>query len=275
MSEAVRTEEGPPPDRVGTEAEPAEEAPPAGDGSSDGDDVVEPPSEPMDPADDGMQPTDDGMPPNDPATDPPEDDVPLLRIPVRVHLGGDAELPPSALTGAELRAIFEEMNAIWQTQARICFEFETTESLDTLRAEDRNGFDLWFTSNLTGSNGVYRGRRDRVFSDDTPGLGARGVENPAQIAAARTAAHELGHGLGLPHNNCTNGEAAPPLDACREFLMASGTRGTLLIDGAREFDGAERNEISRARSVAQNPNQRLALPDTSAGACAAPIIGRE
>ena len=95
-------------------------------------------------------------------------------------------------------------------------------------------------------------------------LGARGVDNPAVIGAARTAAHELGHGLGLPHNNCTAGEAAPPLDACREFLMASGTRGILLLEGTREVDGAQKNEISTARNTAQNPNQRLALPDTSA-----------
>src|SRR5262245_47299615 len=51
----VPTQEGPPADLMRTDDGSAE-APPMGNGSSDGDDVVEPPSQPAAPTGDGMRP---------------------------------------------------------------------------------------------------------------------------------------------------------------------------------------------------------------------------
>jgi hypothetical protein len=107
-------------------------------------------------------------------------------------------------------------------------------------------------------NGYYSGDHD-IWSRDHPSLGA--APNPVQLPTARTTAHELGHGLGLDHqdfgNACPDGTGN--LD-CNDLLMRSGRRGFFLSDV----------EIERAREVAQ----RKALTDTTPLGCGPLVINR-
>src|SRR5262252_6213895 len=75
---------------------------------------------------------------------------PVYRIKLRVHTS-QSKLPLS-----DLRDSLEEMNAIWWSQAGICFEI--THSKDDVTAPD--GFDIWFVPEVPdppGVNGVYKG----------------------------------------------------------------------------------------------------------------------
>lgn len=54
---------------------------------------------------------------------------------------------------------------------------------------------MWFKPTLGGFNGTFDG--EKIWMVDDPVLGR--APNPAKFSAARTAAHELGHALELPH----------------------------------------------------------------------------
>jgi hypothetical protein len=164
----------------------------------------------------------------------------VYRINLRVHNG------QSTLPVAYLRESLEEMNSIWSSQAGVCFEITSTK--DDAKAAD--GFDIWFVPEVAdppGANGVYKGDHD-IWSRDYPNL--RAAPNPVTHRAARTSAHELGHGLTLPHYN---GQPDSP-----DSLMASGTLGWHLNE----------SQIQAARGRAQ----RKANPDTTPTHCAAPQI---
>jgi hypothetical protein len=111
------------------------------------------------------------------------------------------------------------MNFIWRSQAGLCFEFEVVQSETTMS----DGFDMWFKPDVGGPNGYYAGDHD-IHVRDQPSLGS--APNPAMIGAARTAAHELGHGLTLDHDQGSD-----------DYLMRSGTFGWEIpmyqIDAAR------------------------------------------
>jgi len=166
--------------------------------------------------------------------------TPVYRIKLRVHNG------QSTLPVAYLRESLEEMNSIWWSQAGVCFEITSTK--DDARAPD--GFDIWFVPEVPdppGTNGVYKGDHD-IWSRDYPKL--MPAQNPVAHPAARTSAHELGHGLTLPHYN--------GYPDSRDSLMSSGTLGWRLHD----------LQIRAARARAQQKGN----PDTTPTNCSAPEI---
>lgn len=135
---------------------------------------------------------------------------PLYRIPVRVHAG------TSSLASDAVLTYLREVNLIWRHQAAICFEFEIVWHN---RTED-DGFDIFFKPELEVLpgyeviSGLHQGDHD-IQVRDVPEL--YNVP-PAMVSkGARTTAHELGHALGLQHDERSNA-----------FLMRSGHQGIQL-----------------------------------------------
>jgi len=153
-----------------------------------------------------------------PANDTPPF-LPVYRIPLRVHIG------KSGHSGPQLAEIISEINSIWWLQAAICFEAEFVTHDNVME----NGADIWFIPVLKeyeGDNGYYVGDHE-IYVRDIPVLGH--APHPALSPAARTAAHELGHVLGLHHHQDSD-----------DNLMRSKTFGWKL----------NASEIRRARIVA-------------------------
>lgn len=137
----------------------------------------------------------------------------------------------TTLTEKEVRAIFEEVNAIW-SQAGIRFELEAIDSLQALdRAPKRwyikdrdwvktaiptnqfspTAIDVCFVKDM-GPNGFFYGEPVVVCENPEFHKVSGGAKNPV----ARVTAHELGHVLFLQHRQeHTN-------------LMASGKNGVSL-----------------------------------------------
>ena len=160
---------------------------------------------------------------------------PVYRIPLRVHLGKSGRTPE------EFNTILREINDIWLSQAGICFEMQIV--LDDHQTEE--GMDIWFLPVLPGGaelNGYFRSDHN-IQVRDTPILGHAG--HPAHSPAARTAAHECGHGLSLVHRQDSD-----------DNLMRSKTYGW-------QLNGLE---VQEARSAAVEK----ALRDTRPRSCGEP-----
>jgi hypothetical protein len=124
-----------------------------------------------------------------PAKQEPSPSLSVYHVPLRVHVG------KSARRAAGFAKILDEINHIWWSQAGICFEMQVVMNDDV----QSSGFDLWFVPKINNNdflNGVFSSRHS-IYVRDTPMLNAS--PRPAQHPAARTAAHELGHALNLPH----------------------------------------------------------------------------
>ncbi len=186
------------------------------------------------------------------------DDDPVLRIPLRVHVGH------SDLSDDDVCGVMEEINQVWWRQARICFEMDLDRRVQPSRdlEKEPDVLNLWLMRDSSlfrsaqGANGVYIGGEiDEAYTVDVPNLGE--APNPADYLAARTGAHELGHALRLGHQNCGS--------RCDDLLMTSGRQGTALVSGSP----ASVDEIDVARQTAVTAARR-ALEDTGPDRCAPP-----
>jgi hypothetical protein len=171
----------------------------------------------------------DSIPAPDPVLEP------VYRIALRVHLGQSGRSP------SDFKLMLEEINRIWLVQAGICFEMQTVLDDEPLE----RGMDIWFLPVLPGGaemNGYYRDEHS-IQVRDTPILGP--ASHPARYPAARTAAHECGHGLSLFHRQDSD-----------DNLMRSKTLGWQLNS----------REVQEARKAAA----QKALPDTAPRRCGEP-----
>ena len=181
-------------------------------------------------------------------------------VPVRVHLLRDSETHAAVthLTEKDITRIFAKANGIWHA-AGVHLWVESivtekpvgaagfdhaaslpTEALLALRPEDSRKagmFHVYYVGAMT-PNGIFI-RRDAIFVKDSARL--RQVEGGIDEPLPRVTAHELGHGMGLPHRQDTFN------------LLASGTTGTGLNDAEVEI---VRNNLA-AKLWVETPEQFL------------------
>ncbi len=180
--------------------------------------------------------------------------LPLLKIPVRVHLMQSSNEPSlqTTLTAGQVAQIFSGVNKIWG-QAAVRFEIESivkTSALDNAPA-NKDPKDRWVVKTLppasrtnsaidvcyvkkVASNGFYF--EGVVVVKDQPVL--RPVPTGTDQLLSRVTSHELGHALGLVHRQeVTN-------------LMASETTGFSLNDA--EIALARTNAIKRLAAHLQS-----------------------
>lgn len=196
------------------------------------------------------------------ADEPSAPKLPIITLPVRVHLVQSETMPEmhTTLVEADIRRIFGKVNAVWE-QAGIRFEIESigpTQAV-ALKPElrDKSEFvqvkamipkdrlsatalDVCYVKKVK-PNGFFYGEpivvKDTASLKEVPG----GLDEPLP----RVTSHEIGHALGLQHRqDMTN-------------LMASGTTGFSLNAA----------EIATARAKAQ---ERLEKGEPASGEIQAP-----
>lgn len=190
------------------------------------------------------------------AGEPAGSTLPLITLPVRVHLMQSETLPAmqTTLTGTDIKRIFEKVNRVW-AQAGIRFEiesitptralalkpemqlkseFERVHSQIPKESLSAAALDVCYVKNIT-PNGFYYG--EPIVVKDTASL--REVPGGLDEPLPRVTAHEIGHALGLKHRqDLTN-------------LMQSGTTGFSLNE----------DEIATARAKAQERLSKAAPSD--------------
>ena len=162
-------------------------------------------------------------------------------VPVRVHLlrSPDAPAAGTTLTGEDITRIFKKVNGIWhaagihlwvesvveEKPAKVAGHEQDSELPDEallpLRPEDTHPAEMFHVYYIGAMrpNGIFM-RRDGIFVKESARL--RKVEGGIDEPLPRVTAHELGHGMSLPHRQDTFN------------LMASGTTGTSLNDAEIE-----------------------------------------
>lgn len=163
-------------------------------------------------------------------------------VPVRVHLLRDTVTPAAGttLTADDIARIFRKANEIWHA-AGVHLRVESVvsekpadigehehkdvlpiDALSVLRPLETRAegmFHVYYIGAMP-PNGIFM-RRDGIFVKESARLRAvpGGIDEPLP----RVSAHELGHGMGLPHRQDTTN------------LMASGTTGTSLNEAEIEI----------------------------------------
>lgn len=186
-------------------------------------------------------------------------------VPVRVHLLRDTitGAAGTTLTNEDVIRIFRKANGIWhaagvhlRVEAIVSekpaglgeYEHQAElpiEALLALRPADSRSagmFHVYYMGAMQ-PNGIFM-RRDGIFVKETARL--RPVPGGIDEPLPRVSAHELGHGMGLPHRQDTTN------------LMASGTTGTSL--NAAEIETV-RQTLSRL-SWMETPETCLKTADT-------------
>jgi hypothetical protein len=180
------------------------------------------------------------------AEDAPRGALPLISLPVRVHLVQSETLPAmhTTLVEADIRRIFGKVNtvwaqagirfqieSIWPTQAlapspevRLRPEFERVMSMIPKERQSADAINICYVKEVKPNGFFHAGLvvvKDSAALREVPG----GLDEPLP----RVTSHELGHLLGLPHRqDITN-------------LMQSGTTGFSLNE----------SEIATARAKAE------------------------
>src|SRR5579871_4961438 len=172
------------------------------------------------------------------AEPPPAAERPIAEyrmVPVRVHLlrSPDAPAANTKLTSEDVARIFKKANGIWHNAGvHLWVESVVEEKPATVAGHESDKelpdaallalrpemthpsgmFHVYYIGAMR-PNGIFM-RRDGIFVKETAKLNpvVGGIDEPLP----RVTAHELGHGMSLPHRQATFN------------LMASGTTGTSL-----------------------------------------------
>jgi hypothetical protein len=200
----------------------------------------------------------------------------FLLVPLNVHVLSckDRAGLDCKLTDADIARIVGKVNGVWHKAGiHFCLDLVLREEAENVAAFDekrsapggaamlsiyrmlapaqtrgRPGLHVYYVHELP-PNGVYLGQ-NVCFVKETAAL--RKVEGGIDEPLPRVTAHELGHGLGLPHRqNTTN-------------LMASGTTGTLLNEA----------EVAVARGRAEKTDGAMTVEACASAAEAAKSKGQ-